>query len=272
MSKHHEYHIPHRATTIATYWLVQWGAITAIVWYMMVVRSVMFGTPVDFANAVIPGLLWTCLCTLLQLTLLAAPDQIGGRRERSRLRAYLSIGACAACAAGLWALVLAATLAYAWFAEEIPGLVLLLAVLAVPGTIVCFVYWLFALRSLVRKGQLERQYHRIVSQLLGWTVMCAIVCAALAAGTTIVGQNVQHLRIGFATVPWLFSATIALVGCRIYLKRLWIARTLWYETHCAECGYDMTGSLAVTQCSECGTPGSPQQTSAPARAVTAQNV
>ena len=253
MSKDRPYHIRSKVTTSATYWLIQWGAITAIVWYMMVVRSLMFGIPVDFADAVIPGLLFSLLFTLLQLALLAAPDQIGGRRERSKLRAWFSIGACAACAAGLWALVLVATLAHAWFAEEIPGLVLLLAVLAVPGTTVCFVYWLFALKSLVRKVRLERQYLRIVSQLLGWTVMCAIVCAALAVGTTIVGQKVQHLRIGFASVPWLFSATIALLACRLYLKRLWIVRAPWYETHCAECGYDLSGSLDADKCSECGT-------------------
>ncbi len=128
-----------------------------------------------------------------------------------------------------------------------------LSFLGCGATVCLFIFWIVTVRTFIQTGRREERYAELALRLLKGTGLCAIVCLVIAFLASIATAE-AFVWIATVCTPWLGGAAIALLGCRLYLKRLWIVRAPWYETHCAECGYDLSGNLDASTCSECGTP------------------
>lgn len=254
MSATRPYHIPHKATTITTYWLLQWIGIVALVAAITAVIGDWTYVVHGAVSIVIGGTVWTAMIMAAQTVYTLAADRVGGRREVGKVCSGLSIATGVLCATGHCSLVI--WLVIVLLAGASDGTASgPLAFLGCVGMICLVIFWTIVVRTFVREGRREERYTQLTKRLLTGTVLCGVVCGAVAS---VVAAVSGEIRVFFwiATVigPWPAGATFALVGCLLYFKRLWAVRAPWYETHCAECGYDLSGNLAVSQCSECGTP------------------
>lgn len=271
MSKSRPYHIPHKGATIATYWLLQWVGLVLVVAGITVVTGDWTLLVYEIVSFVIMGTVWAAVLMTAQTLYVLSADGIGGRREISKITTCLSITASVLCATGHCALVMWLVIALLAAASDgsASGP---LAFLGWTGMIGLLVIWTIIVRTFIREGRREQRYAQLAKGLVVGAVLCGTVCGAAAFMVAIIaGDALGFYWIAAVTAPWPFSAAIALIGCLLYLKRLWTFRAPWYETHCAECGYDLAGNLTVTQCSECGTPWKHPQVSTPASAGTAQN-
>lgn len=249
------YHIPNRATTIATYWLLQWVGIAIL---GAVIAALLDGWSVgvlDVLSWLAAATVWSVIIMLLQAAYAFAPSTVGGRNEIGRVRSEVSVISAALGATGLFSLVMWMVIAGVASAMSSTKAIIPLLITGVVGMIAAFVVSTVLIRTFLRRGRREERSADLSRRLLGGTGLCAMVCAGFGViATLIAGDGGAFFAVMVFSAPWLIGATIALTGCRLYLKRLWKFRAPWYETHCAECGYDMAGNLAVTQCSECGTP------------------
>lgn len=249
------YHIPNRVTTIATYWLLQWVGISIL---GAVIAALLDGWSVgvlDVLSWLAAATVWSVIIMLLQAAYAFAPSTVGGRNEVGRVRSEVSVISAALGATGLFSLVMWMLIAGVASVMSSTEAIISLLITGLVGMIAAFVVSTVLIRTFLRRGRREERHAALARRLLGGTGLCAMVCAGVGViDVLIVGDGNVFLGVMIFSAPWLIGATIALTGCRLYLKRLWKFRAPWYETHCAECGYDMAGNLAVTQCSECGTP------------------
>lgn len=206
-------------------------------------------------SIVIGGTVWAGAIMILQSAFAAAPDCLGGRREIGKLRDFFpvgsgALGATAFCSLPMWICLSLIGYALVETNAQIIGLI---------GTgfaamIAMLTFWTISVRRFLSQERREERHTRLATRLLAGTALGAMACAACAAvSALVVGDGEMFLGIMALCAPWLVGAAIALIGCRLYLRRLWVVRAPWYETHCAECGYDLSGDLGVAQCSECGT-------------------
>ncbi len=272
MSKSRPYHIPHKGATIATYWLLQWVGLVLVVAGITVVTGDWTLLVYEIVSFVIMGTVCALLLMIVQAAYAAAPSAVGGRREIGKLRSGLSITTAAAGVTGLCSLVMWLLIAGVAALSASAETAIPLMIAGLGGMIAMFVVWIVQIHAFLGKGRREQQYLKLTARMLAGTCLSAMACAAIGfIAMLVTGDGEVLLAVMIMYSPWLVGAAIALLGCLLYLKRLWTVRAPWYETHCAECGYDLSGNLTVTQCSECGTPWKHPQVSTPASAGTAQN-
>ncbi|MBX3361390.1 MAG: hypothetical protein KF705_08140 [Phycisphaeraceae bacterium] len=238
---------------VLSFWFLQWVLLCLA---LVLLVSLGGGMTLDGAVAVsIAATVWAGLISFGQLAFVLDADKVGGAREVGRLRRGISRLAASLLATLLclhiWWLIIGLGFEAAGVYGDTFTVILL------GGTGICFVGglvgWSMVFWGFLAKGRREERYALLAKRLLLGTGVCAGCCLALGFFGVLIGGDADVLVAVLAyCIPAVGGGAVAMLGCVLYLTRLARARAPWYETHCAACGYDLSGNLTVTQCSECG--------------------
>ncbi|MCW5767829.1 MAG: hypothetical protein KIT19_04035 [Phycisphaeraceae bacterium] len=248
MSGHSPYQVANAGRAIAGFWLIQ---TIGLLLFVIVAGEVFFGGGGSLF-CVVPATILSMITMAMQALFVCDANKLGGTRAIGVVRRWISsltFGVCVMIAGAipmwLFLILLLSRLvgngALAVFGLGCGGMIVMLVL----GTV-----WI---EMQARAAPRESRYRDAARRLGIWSIACFGVCvlfaffAAAAAPDSGTFQFVMLL-----TSPPIVSVGLVALGCYLYLKELAIAREPWYQSHCAECGYDLSGNLTVTQCSECG--------------------
>jgi hypothetical protein len=238
---------------MVTFWISQSVLVTmATVLFLGLVGRIQ--SEADLLKTLASGGVCSLMILLAQFMIVRAPDASGGRREISPLAALLS--------------QLTLTLAFALLSAAVllvPRMMLASALsrwsamqkLTIADGVcltMLLLIWFVVVHQKVRSETREQGYYFCTKLLLAGSMAGAIVCVLLACFYgAIVGSTKAAVEVLVVSLPGVCVAGTIALGSVLYLKGLWIRRAPWYETHCAECGYDLSGNLGANKCPECGT-------------------
>lgn len=254
MGSGESFSIEQKWKSVVSYWFLQWALLCIAVLFLTLLVG--GGLTMDGVLAVsIAVTVWAGFITFGQLAFVLDADKVGGAREMGRLRRGISrlsasLLATLLCLHVWWLIVGLGFEAAGVYGDTF-------AVFLLGGTGVCFVGglvgWSMAFWRFLAKGRREERYALLAKRLLAGTGVCAACCVALGLLGVLLGGDADVLVAVLAyCIPGVGGGAVAMLGCVLYLTRLARARASWYETHCAECGYDLAGNLSVEKCSECG--------------------
>lgn len=251
---------------MAGFWLIQ---TIGLLLFVFVAGEVFFGVGGSIF-CVVPATILSVITMALQALFVCDANTLGGTRAIGGVRRWTS-----SLTFGLCVMIAGAVPMWLFLCLLLEGLVgngqLAVFGLGCGGMIVMLVLGAVWIEMQARAAPREGRYRDAARRLGIWSIACFGVCVLLALfGAAAAPDPGTFQFVMLLTSPPIVSVGLVALGCYLYLKELAVARAPWYETHCAECGYDLSGNLAATQCSECGTPWSPQA-AAPARPLTAQN-
>ena len=250
MSAARPYQILNKRSTVIGYWLFQSLGLLVVA---VVVGEALIGSGGSLFCA-IPALILSVIVIALQVLFVCDAKALGGEREISFVRhwtSYLAFGMCVmiAGAAPMW-LLLILLLASGNGNGGLP-----VFALGCVGMIVMLVFGTGWMQAQALAGRRERAYRDAARALWIWSIACLGVCVLLAIVAVAAAPDPGVFQfVMLLTSPPIITAGLVALGCHPYLKELAVAREPWYLSHCHTCGYDLSGNLTVTHCSECGTP------------------
>lgn len=250
MSNRRRHQILKKRSTVVGYWLIQ----TLLVLVAAILFAESLGGVGESLIAAIFGLILSGTIAAAQALLVCDPDTLGGAREVGPVRrwtSYLTFGGCATVlgASPMW-IGLAILLT-----DRDENLIRFVAWIGCAAMIGMMAWWTGWMRGIARAGRRERRYRDAARSLAVGSVLSLVASIVLAFIASVAWSDADAFAITatLASIPVVAIGLVA-IGCLLYLKELAAVREAWYLSHCAECGYDLSGNLDASKCSECGTP------------------